>query len=271
MMRRSGPQPGFFASKGARSLVAALALAGLCSGPARAGLFDDEEARKAILDLRAKLEAQQQANAALQSEVSNLKRGLLDLNNQLETTRADLARLSGQQEQTAQSVKELGRDVAEVQRKQKDASAAVDERLRKFEPQTVTVDGREGQVEPDEKRAFDDALAVLRKSDYPGAVTALQGFLKRYPSSLYGGQARYWLGNAYYGKGDLKEAAATLRNFVAALPDHPRAPDAMLSLANCQVELKDSKAARKTLDDLIKTHPQTEAAKAGRERLAQLK
>jgi TolA-binding protein len=50
-----------------------------------------------------------------------------------------------------------------------------------------------------------------------------------------------------------------------------RAPEAMLSLANCQVELKDTKSARKTLEDLVKAYPQAEAASVAKERLAKLK
>ena len=45
----------------------------------------------------------------------------------------------------------------------------------------------------------------------------------------------------------------------------------MLAIANCQAELKDSKAARRTIDELLKTYPKSEAAQAGRERLAALK
>jgi TolA-binding protein len=45
----------------------------------------------------------------------------------------------------------------------------------------------------------------------------------------------------------------------------------MLALANCQVELKDNKAARKTLEDLIKSYPQSDAAVAGKERLSQIR
>jgi TolA-binding protein len=37
------------------------------------------------------------------------------------------------------------------------------------------------------------------------------------------------------------------------------------------LELKDAKAARRTIDELIKTYPQSEAAQAGKERLASLK
>ena len=58
---------------------------------------------------------------------------------------------------------------------------------------------------------------------------------------------------------------------MTSAPDNPRAPEALLSIANCQVELKDSKAARRTIDELIKTYPKSEAAQAGRERLASLK
>ena len=49
------------------------------------------------------------------------------------------------------------------------------------------------------------------------------------------------------------------------------AAEALLAIANCQAELKDSKAARRTIEDLLKTYPKSEAAQAGRERLASLK
>jgi len=42
-------------------------------------------------------------------------------------------------------------------------------------------------------------------------------------------------------------------------------------MANCQVELKDAKSARKTLEDLVKAYPQAEAASVAKERLAKLK
>lgn len=83
--------------------------------------------------------------------------------------------------------------------------------------------------------------------------------------------AQLWLGNALYGKRDYKEAITAFRAMIASAPDSARAPEALLSIANCQVELKDTKAARKTLDDLVKAHPKSEAALAARERLITLK
>ena len=235
---------------------------------AHAGLFDDDEARRAILDIRTKIEQgaanQRAGQQQLSEQIDQLKRSLLDLNNQLEQVRGDNARLRGQNEQFA-------RDLSEVQRKQKDIQSGVDDRLRKFEPQKVSLDGKEFTVEPDEKRQYDEAMELLRKSDFAGTANALTAFRKRYPSSGYTESALFWLGNAQYGVRQYKEAIASFRTLVSAAPDNAKAPEAMLAIANCQAELKDTKGARKTIDELIKTYPKSEAAQAGRERLASIK
>lgn len=260
--------------QGAAGLLAACVLA-----PAHAGLFDDDEARKAILDLRSRLDqaneqhrvrdadlAAQLASqqAAMTEQLNQLRRSLLDLNTQLELLRSDNAKLRGQNEQ-------LTRDLAEVQRAQKDIRQGVEERIRQIEPQKVTVDGREFSVEPEEKRQYDAAMAHIRASDFNAAADALLAFQKRYPASGYNESVLYWLGNAQYAKRDCRASMATFRSLVGASPDHLRSPEAMLSIANCQSELKDPRGARRTLEDLVKTYPKSEAASAARERLLALK
>ena len=42
-------------------------------------------------------------------------------------------------------------------------------------------------------------------------------------------------------------------------------------MANCQVEMKDNKGARRTLEDLAKAYPGSDAAAAAKDRLATLK
>ncbi|MEN9544968.1 MAG: tol-pal system protein YbgF, partial [Pseudomonadota bacterium] len=96
-------------------------------------------------------------------------------------------------------------------------------------------------------------------------------FQKRFPSSGYQPSALYWLGNAQYGKRDYPAAIASFRSLLAAMPDHPRAPEAQLAIANCQIELKDTKSARRSLEELQKNYPKSEAAQAARERLSSLK
>ncbi|MFN9472972.1 tetratricopeptide repeat protein, partial [Acidovorax sp.] len=70
---------------------------------------------------------------------------------------------------------------------------------------------------------------------------------------------------------DYQEAINNFKALLAEAPTHARAPEAALSIANCQVELKDARAARKTLEDLVKAYPQSEAAMAAKERLARMK
>ena len=249
-------------------------LAGLCvatalvAPSAHAGLFDDDEARRAILDIRQRIEQgserQRAGQAELTEQITQLKRSLLELNNQLEQMRGDNAKLRGQNE-------ELARAVSDMQRKQKDLQSGVEDRMRKFEPQKVSLDGREFTVEPDEKRQYEESMELLRKSDFAGTANALTAFRKRWPSSGYSESALFWLGNAQYGSRQYKEAIASFRVLVGAAPDSAKAPESLLAIANCQAELKDTKTARRTIDELLKAYPQSEAAQAGRERLASLK
>ena len=81
----------------------------------------------------------------------------------------------------------------------------------------------------------------------------------------------FWLGNAQYALKDYKSAVSQFRLLLSIAPEHPKAAEAMLSLANSQIELKDSKAARKTFEDLVRMHPQSEAAAVAKERLQKLK
>jgi tol-pal system protein YbgF len=241
---------------------AALAAALLCASlGAQAALFEDDEARRAILDLRQRVEAmRQQAEQRQNDENAQLRRSLLDLQTQIEQMRGDLQRMTGQNEQ-------LTRTITELQQRQ----AEIDDRLKKNEPAKVAVDGREFTADPKEKADFDAALGIFRAGQFAQAQTAFAEFVKRYPQSGYNPSALFWLGNAQYATRNYNEAIANFRSMLSLAPDHAKAPEAVLSIANCQIELKDTRAARRTLEDLTKAYPQSEAAQAGRERLSRLR
>ncbi|WP_374434033.1 tol-pal system protein YbgF [Inhella sp.] len=251
-----------------RQLCAVLALAGAL--PAQAALFSDDEARKAILELRAKVTALEEAQKRLassqdvQDQLQTLRRSLLEISNQNEALRAEMARLRGANEQ-------LTRDLADTQRRLSDQLQGFDARIKQFEPQKVALDGQEFKVEPEEQRQYEAAMGLLRRGEFAQAASAYESFLKRFSASGYGAVVRFWLGNAQYGQRAYAPAIATFREFLKLNPQHPRVPEALLALANCQIELKDSKSARKTLDELIKAHPGSEAAQAAKERRASLK
>lgn len=253
------------------SLGLILALAGGC-GSSHAALFGDDEARRAILELRQRLDQNQTTSRALieqsalaQSQVIDQLRGsLLDLQGQIDRLKSELAQSLGAQER-------LTRDLTELQLRQKDMLSVVDERLRRFEPVLATIEGREVMVDPLEKADFEKAMAFFRQADFPSAQTALSSFLLRHGASAYAPSALFWLGNAQYANKAYKEAMLNFQKLLSTAPTHPRAAEAMLAVSNVQVELKDMKGARKTLEELIAAYPQAETVGTARERLSRLR
>jgi len=258
----------------------------LWMGHAQAALFEDDGARKAVLEVRQRMEANRLASeSAVQrlveshnellrvtsDESAQLRRSLLDLQNQIEALRSELARSNGQREKFSRELSEMQREQKEIAQRQQELARGVEERVSQLEPTTVIVDEREIMAEPGERRAYEAALGLFRSGDFAGAQTDFQGLMSRYPKSGFLPSALFWLGNAQYATRDYKDAIVNFRIMLKAAPDHVRAAEALLSIANCQIELKDVSGAGKTLDELSRSYPQSEAAKAGKERLARLR
>jgi tol-pal system protein YbgF len=226
---------------------------------ASAGLLDDDEARKAILDLRAKVDAiSNSLNARLDAKAD--KTAMLDVITQHDQTMQQIAQLRGQ-------IEVLANDVANAQKAQKDLYTNLDGRLRKLEPVQVNIDGKDAAVGQTEQAAYDSALNVFKAGDYKNAATALDAFVKQYPQSGYAANAQYWLGNAFYAQRDCKNAITAQQAVVKNYPDSPKAADAMLNMASCYTELKDRPKALKTLQTLVATYPDSSAAQTAKERL----
>ena len=240
----------------------------LSQSVAYAGLFEDDDARRAILDLRQKLEqlsGSGLAQSKIQSdEISKLRSALLDLQGQIESLKSEQAKLRGTHEQ-------LIRDLSNLQQRQKDVQLGVEDRLRKFDPVKVSLDGAEFLVDPSEKRDYDAVMAVFRKGDFVSAQSVLTGFSQRYPGSGYLPSVLFWLGNAQYANKDYAASLSSFKRMLSLVPNNPRASEAILAISNCQIELKDLKAARKTLEDLVSAFPDSEAAQVAKERLTRLK
>jgi len=229
-----------------------------------AALFEDDEARRAILDLRQKLEISQQNSKTQLEEIAVLRKALFDIQNQIDALKSDQSTLRGANEQ-------LLKELSEIQLKQKDVLQSVDSRLSKFEPIKIVLDGLEFQADPAEKKEFEASLAVFRTGDFAAAQNSLLNFLRKYPSSGYASSSLFWLGNAQYATKDYKESIVNFRKLLSIAPQHARASEAMLAISNCLIELKDLKAAKKAMEELVKLFPTSDAAQTAKDRLARLR
>ncbi|MBK5103231.1 MAG: tol-pal system protein YbgF [Burkholderiales bacterium] len=238
-------------------------LLGLClaAGAARAGVFDDEEARNAISALRVRVEANQKAAEERLARIETLVQDRsIDLARQIDELKQELARMRGQIEVQAHQLETLDR-------RQKDLYVDLDARLRKLE-----ASAQEKQAAaPDpvaEGKAYEAALNQFKLGNYQASIAAFQSFLTAFPESQQVSSAQYWIGNAYYALRDYKTAIAAQQKVLASWPDSAKAPDAMLNIASCQAEMGQTRMARETLQALQKKYPGTPAAEQAKQRLA---
>jgi len=260
------PEPVGRARSTGRHLIVGLLAWAAATTPAHA-LFGDDEARKAILDLRARVAEMEnrlrEKDAELATRIERLEaanRAQLEFANTVEAQKREIAGLRGQ-------VETLTNEITTLQKRHRELYADLDGRLKAFEPIATTVDGRSATVDRAEQAAYDAALEQFRRGDFKTSASSLQAFIAKWPKSAHSAAANYWLGNSLYGLKDYKGAIAAQQVVVDRYPDSPRAPDALLNIAASQVELKDTGRARAALNKILSDYPGTEAAKVADERL----
>ncbi|MDH4394209.1 MAG: tol-pal system protein YbgF [Limnobacter sp.] len=226
-----------------------------------AGLFDDEEARRAILDIRQKLANLDQRLAKLETTSSQ---GQLALVDSITERDREIARLRGEIEVATNSLRRLQDDNRALY-------VDLDKRIKSLEPKAVELDGKVVEVPPQQQSDYQTALNVFKSGNFDEAQRQFSRFLEVHRGSTLEPQVRYFLGSSQYATGKYKEALITQRDLAKEFPEHPRAPDALLSQASSQLELKSIEGAKKTLRSVIELYPTSSAAAGARERLAALK
>jgi tol-pal system protein YbgF len=265
---------------------AALVCAALGAMPlaAQAGLFDDEEARRQINELKKQLAEQNQANDVRFNRLDDSIKGLgvIQLLQQIELLNAELNKLRGQ-------IEVLNFQNEQLQRRQRDFYVDLDTRLRRLEggsapaepsaatgssiaaAPTATVSKPAPPNPVAENKAYDGAQNLFKKGDYVRAVDAFSTFLQSYPGSSLAANAQYWIGISHFNLKDFKNATAAQESLVKMFPESNKVPDALLAIGTIQLEQGDNGSARNTLEDVIAKYPGTEAAAKARTRLQSLR
>lgn len=287
--------PGLIQRHVLRKPLLAVTIGLLLSVSAHAGLFDDDEARKQIVQLRAQMTDTQRALDArigeLEAQAKN--RSVIDLFNQVEVLKTEFAKLRGQ-------IELLQNEMENTQKRQRDLYVDLDGRLRKIEAQQAEQAARAAATPPPvaslpgmggpagsagsaltgavvappaamdpvaEQRAYDQGLEHFRAGRFAEAVTAFQLFTRSFPRSTLVPSAQYWIGNSLYATRDFRGAITTQRQLIAQYPDSAKASDALLNIASAQSELGDIQAARVTLQEVASKYPATEAGVKAKQRL----
>ena len=286
------------------SLLFALVVA--MASPSRGALFDDNVARRQIATERQRVD---EANARIETQSKQLEsiagrlgkleessgrnQAVLELFREIESLKSEIAKMRGQLEV-------LGNGIETAQKRQQDFYVDLDTRLRRIEtlnPPAVsgaapadpnlgpsggtstTVSGKPATSAPPsstaastaEMRAYEAAQNLRRIGNYQGAIVAFQSFIKQHAKSALAPSAQYWIGDSYFNLRDFRLAINSQRLLIVSNPDSSKVPDALLNIASSQMEMGDSAAARKTMDEIVAKHPTSDAAEKAKRRVANLR
>ena len=252
---------------------------------AQAALFDDKEARKKIVEVEAKQQADH--NAAI-AAIAELKKrvaaieavvqsgGLADMQNEIQALKQEVANLKGDLEVSQHNLEA-------TQQRQKDLYTDTDTRLRRIEsvptPTAAPVNGTSAVpvapaaqpvVEEKDVKALADANALSQSAKHKEAFAAFDGFLKEYPTSKLAPEALYGMGYSQFALKSYKSAIATQQKVIDTHPESAKVPDAMFNMANSQIQLGQVSSAKKTLRALIAKFPDAAVTPSAQKRLKAL-
>ena len=220
----------------------------------QAGLFDDDEARNRIEQLRVEVND-------LGKRADTVSRNQIDFANQVEAIKTEIAKLRGQ-------IEVLTYELEAAQKRQKDFYVDLDNRLRKIEQPPADTKAEAPKADPAlETRDYEAALAGLKGSKFKEAGASFLAFIKTYPNSSLAASAHYWGGYAHAQAKDHAVAAELFGKFAATWPNDERAPSALESRVTSLETGRDLKAAKASLEQLAERYPNSEAGKRAKLRL----
>jgi tol-pal system protein YbgF len=216
------------------NLLSAATLVALTLAAPAAHAFADDEARRAILELRTQIQQLNEQN----------QQARLQLADQMDLLHQEIATLRGRVEELSQ-------------RPAANAPAAGNPGT-----QAAQTGG-----DPQERAVYDAAAEQYRSGRYKEAASGFAAFVQSYPDSSLAGDAQFYLGSSQYASKDFQRSIQTMQSLVKSRPTDPRAPDALLVVAADQIELNDMKGAKASLQRIIKDYPQSSAAETAKSRL----
>jgi tol-pal system protein YbgF len=134
----------------------------------------------------------------------------------------------------------------------------------KFEPAQASSD-------PPDRVRYERVLGLFRDGDLEGARQGFTGFLDDYPNSTLAPNARFWLGESYFGKKEFQRAIDAYGKVEIDYPGSEKVPAAILKKGYAYLALKDKKRASSAFKQVVTLYPRTVEAGKASDKLAQLK
>lgn len=120
----------------------------------------------------------------------------------------------------------------------------------------------------DEQAAYIRSFNLLQAGKMDKAIAGFKSMLSQYPRGNYADNAWYWLGSAYYVKGDSSNALASFKSLIGQFPNSPKVPDALLKTGIIYQDARKSDQAHTAFQRVISAYPNSNAATLAKQRMA---
>ncbi len=220
----------------------------------------DDQARQQIADTNQRLNQIQQNVGVLDNKVSNQK--MLDLLNQVNDLQSQINQLNGR--------------VTNLEQGQGNAQGDAGQQLQSLDLRVQALESAIGGGSAVVRSAktpqnamnsqLQDAIKKIQSNNIAPAITELQAIIASGDKSS-AASARYFLSVAYVANSQYKEAINEANKFIATNSNNKYVPDAMRVVYISQ--LGNTTAANATAKKLIKSFPNSEAAKKVAKQLQQ--
>lgn len=122
---------------------------------------------------------------------------------------------------------------------------------------------------PPPQSLYERGRELVQKQEYAAGRVALEEFLKGQPQNELAPNARYWIGEAYYGEKKYQDAILEFQEVIDRYGEHPKAASALFKQGLAFAALGEKKNARVVLRKLVESYPRAEETKRAKERLAE--
>lgn len=215
------------------------------------GVAGEKQARAAELegrlaDVGRRLADQQAAHDALRVELQALRGRLDDIQRQGKDSR----------DASSLALDDLGLRVAKVE-----------STLEELAQKAAAPPPPPASPPPSPQMLYDRGRELVNRQEYVAGRNALEEFLKASPQSELAPNARYWIGESYYGEKKYQDAILEFQDVMDRYGDHPKAAAAMYKQGLAFHAMGDLKNARVVMRKVLESYARSDEAKRAQSRL----
>lgn len=243
-----------------------LVTAGGCasSGSVESVRRDMDESKNRIYTLERDLVSAREGEKHFKDNFASLRKSDADMQANLDILKGDIRNISGRSEELLTTFRRYQEDSDRRITALEDRIVKLQVTIEELKKQRLEQNSNDATT-PD--ALYLKGLESFKAGDMPSARTLLTTFLEKHGDHELASNARYWIGETYYGEKNYEQAILEFQEVVKHYPKKEKAPAAMLKQALAFKAIKDQKSSQYLLKRLITDYPKSEEAKKAKQLL----